>query len=103
MSYPSCSDDQYLARVITVTWMLTSGKVLQDDIPPETLAKDELIDFWADEQMQIYKPRSLDAPEAESFPKAQGSASGGYGIATAEFTNATQDGNAAQAESDAGC
>jgi hypothetical protein len=39
----------------------------------------------------------------ESFPEAQGSASGGYGIATAEFTNATQDGNAAQAESDAGC
>jgi hypothetical protein len=39
----------------------------------------------------------------ESFPEAQGSANGGYGIAMAEFTDATQDGNAAQAESDAGC
>jgi hypothetical protein len=41
--------------------------------------------------------------QSESFPEAQGSASGGYGIAMAEFTDSTQDGNAAQAESDAGC
>jgi hypothetical protein len=53
-------------------------------------------------------------PRTESLPLASGNASGGYGIATAEYDggdtgNATAEydggdtGNATQAESDAGC
>jgi hypothetical protein len=42
-------------------------------------------------------------PKTESFSLASGNASGGYGIATAEYADATGDGNATQAESDAGC
>jgi hypothetical protein len=38
----------------------------------------------------------------ESFPLANGSASGGYGIAQAEYTGGDT-GNTTQAESDAGC
>jgi hypothetical protein len=41
-------------------------------------------------------------PKTESFPLASGSASGGYGIATAEYAGGDT-GNASQAESDAGC
>jgi hypothetical protein len=41
-------------------------------------------------------------PKTESFPLASGNASGGYGIATAEYASGDT-GNAAQAESDAGC
>jgi hypothetical protein len=41
-------------------------------------------------------------PKTENFPLANGSASGGYGIATAEYTGGDT-GNAQQAESDAGC
>jgi hypothetical protein len=41
-------------------------------------------------------------PKTESFSLASGSASGGYGIATAEYTGGDT-GNAQQAESDAGC
>lgn len=41
-------------------------------------------------------------PKTESFPLASGSASGGYGIAQAEYASGNT-GNATQAESDAGC
>ena len=41
-------------------------------------------------------------PNTESFPLASGNASGGYGIATAEYASGDT-GNATQAESDAGC
>ncbi len=43
------------------------------------------------------------APKTESFTLATGNASGGYAIAMAEYSNAGADGNALQAESDAGC
>ena len=41
-------------------------------------------------------------PKTESVPLASGNASGGYAIATAEYTGGDT-GNATQAESDAGC
>jgi hypothetical protein len=41
-------------------------------------------------------------PKTESFPLASGNASGGYGIAMAEYADGDT-GNATQAESDAGC
>ena len=41
-------------------------------------------------------------PRTESLPLASGNASGGYGIATAEYDGGDT-GNATQAESDAGC
>lgn len=41
-------------------------------------------------------------PKTESFPLANGSASGGYGIAQAEYAGGDT-GNALQAEADAGC
>jgi hypothetical protein len=42
------------------------------------------------------------SPKTESFPLANGHASGGYNIAQAEYTGGAT-GNATQAESDAGC
>jgi len=52
MHYLSCCDDELMARVLIRTWMVTCGKVLREDVPRDELAVDELIDFWADEQMQ---------------------------------------------------
>jgi hypothetical protein len=45
------SDDEFIALVLIHTWMLTSGKVLRSDVPPDELTEEELIDFWADEHM----------------------------------------------------
>jgi hypothetical protein len=46
--------------------------------------------------------RSDGSHKTESFPLASGNASGGYAIAQAEYAGGNT-GNAAQAESDAGC
>lgn len=74
------------ALYYAVTAQLQGSGSIQDSVT-------EVVETWC----------SNGTHQTESFPEAQGSASGGYGIATAEFTDATQDGNAAQAESNAGC
>lgn len=79
MSYDSA------ALYYAVTAQLQGSGSIQDSVT-------EVITTWC----------SGSKPKTETFPLANGSASGGYGIATAEYTGGDT-GNAAQAESDAGC
>jgi len=44
-------DDELLARVLIASWTLATGRTLRADIPARFLSADELIDFWADDQM----------------------------------------------------
>lgn len=73
------------ALYYAVTAQLQGSGSIQDSVT-------EVITTWC----------SGSSPKIESFPLANGSASGGYGIATAEYTGGDT-GNAQQAESDAGC
>jgi hypothetical protein len=49
MPFTLLSDDELIARLLIHTWTLATGKTLRCDVPPHELTKDELIDFWADE------------------------------------------------------
>ncbi len=42
-------EDVLLARVLTTSWSLATGRRLRVGVPPELLTEDELISFWADD------------------------------------------------------
>ncbi len=44
-------DDEILARLLITSWTLATGRTLRGDVPPQMLSAEELISFWADEQM----------------------------------------------------
>lgn len=43
-------DDDLMARLLITSWTLTTGRTLPRDVPPARLSRDELIEFWADDQ-----------------------------------------------------
>jgi hypothetical protein len=45
------SDDESLACLLIAQWELITRRTLRADVPPHLLSADELIEFWADEQM----------------------------------------------------
>jgi len=47
-------EDELLARVLITSWSLTTGRTLRG-VAPQSLTEDELITFWADDQ--IASPR----------------------------------------------
>jgi hypothetical protein len=44
------NEDELLARVLVTSWSLTTGRTLRG-VPPQSLAEDELISFWADDHI----------------------------------------------------
>ena len=44
------SEDELLARVLITSWSLATGRTLRS-AAPQTLTEDELISFWADDQI----------------------------------------------------
>ncbi len=44
-------DDDLLARLLITSWTLATGRTLRDDVPPALLSEEELISFWADDQI----------------------------------------------------
>lgn len=46
-----CEDDDLLARVLITNWTLATGRILPPGVAPQSLTEDELISFWADDQM----------------------------------------------------
>ena len=40
-----------LARVLITSWSLATGRTLRGGVAPQSLTEDELITFWADDQM----------------------------------------------------
>ena len=47
------NEDELLARVLITSWMLATGRTLRAGVPPQAHSADELISFWADDQMAI--------------------------------------------------
>jgi hypothetical protein len=62
---PVRDDDENLACLLITSWTLVTGRTLRGDVPPQMLNADELISFWADEQMTADELLSADnaAPE----------------------------------------
>jgi hypothetical protein len=50
------STDELLGSLLISTWSLTTGRQLRCDVPPEELTEQELIDFWADDQLWSAPP-----------------------------------------------
>ena len=46
-------EDELLARVLVISWSLTTGRILRDGVAPQSLTEDELISFWADDQIGL--------------------------------------------------
>ncbi len=53
------NEDELLARVLITSWSLATGRTLRAGVAPQSLTEDELISFWADDQ--IATPRQADA------------------------------------------
>ncbi len=52
-------EDELLARVLITSWSLATGRTLRAGVAPQSLTEDELISFWADDQ--IATPRRAGA------------------------------------------
>ncbi len=61
------ADDELLARLLITSWMLTTGRALPAGVPPQLLSKEELISFWADDQITHAGPA---APARPASPAA---------------------------------
>ena len=48
---PVRDDDENLACLLITSWTLITGRTLRGDVPPQMLSTDELISFWADQQV----------------------------------------------------
>ena len=46
-------EDELLARVLILSWSLTTGRILREGVAPQSLTEDELISFWADDQIGL--------------------------------------------------
>jgi hypothetical protein len=45
------NEDELLARVLITSWSLATGRTLRAGVTPQSLTEDELISFWADDQI----------------------------------------------------
>jgi hypothetical protein len=43
-------DDDLLVHLLITSWTLATGRTLPRDVRPTLLTRDELIEFWADDQ-----------------------------------------------------
>jgi hypothetical protein len=44
-------EDEILARVLITSWTLATGRTLRGGVPPHSHSAEELISFWADDQI----------------------------------------------------
>ena len=47
------NEDELLARVLITSWTLATGRALRAGVPPHSHSADELISFWADDQIAL--------------------------------------------------
>ncbi len=45
------AEDDLLARILITSWSLATGRTLRADAAPQSLSVEELISFWADDQV----------------------------------------------------
>lgn len=51
---PMPDDDDLLALVLITTWTARTGRLLPIGVPPAELTEQQLIDFWADDQLPTH-------------------------------------------------
>jgi hypothetical protein len=56
------TDDELLALVLIATWASRTGRLLPIGVPPADLTQQELIAFWADDQIPTSAPPRLIYP-----------------------------------------
>jgi hypothetical protein len=59
---PGHAEDNLLARLLIISWMLATGRTLRTGIPPQLLSTEELISFWADDLMTADLAAPVAAP-----------------------------------------
>jgi hypothetical protein len=64
-------DDEILARLLIISWTLATGRTLRGDVPPQMLSAEELISFWADEQMTADHAPGLPATYARAASRSR--------------------------------
>jgi hypothetical protein len=47
------NEDELLARLLITSWTLATGRTLRTGVPPQRHSADELISFWADDQIAV--------------------------------------------------
>jgi hypothetical protein len=47
------AEDDLLARILITSWSLATGRTLRADAAPQSLSEEELIRFWADDQIGV--------------------------------------------------
>jgi hypothetical protein len=45
------NEDELLARVLVTSWTLVTGRTLRAGVPPRSHSEEELISFWADDEI----------------------------------------------------
>jgi hypothetical protein len=50
------NEDELLAQVLITSWSLATGRTLRPGVAPELLTEDELISFWADDELTVPSP-----------------------------------------------
>ena len=50
------NEDDLLARVLITSWSLATGRTWRAGVAPHSLTEEELISFWADDQMTSRAP-----------------------------------------------
>jgi hypothetical protein len=53
------NEDELLARVLITSWTLVTGRILRPGVPPHAHSEEELISFWADDQIAIAAPDAV--------------------------------------------
>ncbi len=47
------AEDDLLARILITSWSLATGRTLRAGAAPQSLTEEELISFWADDQIGV--------------------------------------------------
>jgi hypothetical protein len=63
--------DAALARSLFTTWAIRTGRALRL-VPVAELTAEELIEFWADDQLELLPERSCSQPPSQPPSRAKG-------------------------------
>jgi hypothetical protein len=68
------AEDDLLARILITSWSLATGRTLRAGAAPQSLSEEDLISFWADDQIGVASHARLawSAGSAGSVPAAAG-------------------------------
>jgi hypothetical protein len=60
-------DDESLARVLITSWTLLTGRTLPAGVAPELISAEDLISFWADDEVAASDTPPATAADARAW------------------------------------